>query len=162
MAVTSAKYASSVTTIETVSLTAAAAESATPSLTHSGYNTTADLSPTSTPAVSKTSYFSKALVAGAGTIDLTALPGPGGTQDFTGLKVQMIKFKNDAANTITVSQGAANAYTLLGATWSIAVHAGAEVTIKLNATAPAVSGTVKNIDLAGTLTQELKVVIWAG
>lgn len=162
MAVTSAKYASSVTAIETVSLTAAAADSSSPALTHSGYNTTADLSPTSTPAVSKVSYFSKALAVGAGTIDLTAIPGPGGTQDLTGLKVQMIKFKNDAANTITVSEGAASGYELLGNAWSIAIYAGSEVTILMNEDTPDVAAGAKNIDLAGTASQELKVVIWAG
>lgn len=118
-----------------------------------------------TVPVTKQATFDKALSAGAGTIDLTALVGVNGAAvDFTDLKVQFAKFKNKAANAnaITVTFGASNGYLLAGTAWKVILQPGQEVTFFGNDAAPDVDSTHKTIDLAGTLTQALEVILVAG
>ena len=108
------------------------------------------------------------LVAGAHTIDLTALPnGNLANKDFTGLTVQFIKVINPStnANSITVKDGATNGYLIYGDTSGQVTIApgmmnfhGAAETEGL----AAVSATVKTIDITGTGTQSFKVQVVAG
>src|SRR5512143_2810359 len=70
-------------------------------VTTNGLNTNEGWTASSTQPASKYSAGTKALSAGAGTIDLSALPdadGTAGAVDFTGLKVQAAKFRNKADN----------------------------------------------------------------
>ena len=52
--------------------------------------------------------FDVALVAGVGSIDLTALPYGDGTYDATGKKVVELSISNAGANALTVSKAVAN------------------------------------------------------
>jgi len=162
---TKVEYAAKVTVLETLSTAVPGA--ADPTLTQAGYNTEGSFSSTSTPPTTKSVVNTVALVAGAKTIDLTALTGiNGATVDFTGLKVQFVKCRNPSANTgaITVQAGAANAYNLLGASWKVILQTGDEFTWKGSddSGVPDVASGVKNIDLAGTGTESLEVVLVAG
>ena len=158
-------YASTLTVVETLSTNVPDATA--PTVTHNGFNRTATLNASSTPPASKMASFQKALSAGAATIDLTALTGTNGaTVDFTGLKMASVKFQNPAtnANAITVKAGAATAYLIGGAAWSWILQPGDEFLWEsgvVNA-APTVSGSLKSIDLAGTGSQALNVIMVAG
>jgi hypothetical protein len=158
-------YSSTLTAAET--LTTNVPDAATPTVNHTGFNSTATLNAASTPPVSKMASFQQALSAGAATIDLTALVGTNGaTVTFNGLKVAAVKFQNPGtnANAITIKAGASNAYLLGGAAWSWILQPGDEFLWKAGAVnaAPTVGASLKNIDLAGTGTQALNVIVIAG
>jgi hypothetical protein len=132
-----------------------------------GMNHSATLTGSSTPPVTKVSAFQQALTAGAATIDLTSLPDEDGVAaavTFSGLKVQWAHFENPStnANSITISEGASNGYELAGNAWTVTLDPGEQVVYLGNDTSPDVSGTTKNIDLAGTGTQALNVTLIAG
>jgi hypothetical protein len=134
-------------------------------LTYTGLDTSKTLNAASTPPATKQAYFVKALATGAATIDLTALVGSNGAAvDLTGLKVQCLKLKNPAtnANTIKAKFGTANPYNLAGADWAITLSPGQEFTFYGDDDTPDVAAGAKNIDLSGTLVQELEVGIVAG
>lgn len=158
------RYKSEVTVEELPdSAVAPAVTSTTAPLKHTGFNTTEVLTATTTPPVTKCAFFTKALTAGAGTIDLTALSHNGATVDLTGLKVQSIKFKNKAGNAVmTFTEGASNGIALFGASFSFRLQAEQETTFYLNDLAPDVAAGDRTIDIAGTGTQECEVSITAG
>lgn len=119
-----------------------------------------------TVPVTVASKFTVTMSGGAATIDLTAIPDDvNGTADGTGLKVNFLRLENPStnANKITISQGASAAYRLDGATnWSIVLAPGQKIQFEGDAAADAVGGSHKNIDLAGTLAQTLKVHVGLG
>jgi hypothetical protein len=161
----SALYALTVTTTETLETNVPAASATAKAVTHNGYNSSGTLTATSTVPATQCAYFEKALVAGAATIDLTALTGTNGaTVSLSGLKVQLLKIKNKAtnANAITVGEGAANGYELAGNAWSMILQPGQEFLFGGNDAAPDVGASAKNIDLAGTGTQAVEVAIVGG
>jgi hypothetical protein len=139
-------------------------------LVFDAYKTSAALNSTSTPAITKKAMFVLTLSGGAATIDLTALADVAGTQDFTGLKVQAMKFQNPSANSMTLTKGASNGYGLLtsGATWTVPIPpalSGApygEVSLLLPEGTPDVGSGAKTIDVSGTGTQTLLCTIIAG
>jgi hypothetical protein len=159
-------YESKLSSVEVLETNVPAAAADQKSVTHTGYNTTkASQTAASTPPVTKCAYFSKALSAGAASIDLTALTGTNGAAvDFSGLKVQYFKFKNPStnANAITVEAGASNGYLLGGTGWTFELQPGAEIGGFANDASPDVSGSTKTIDLSGTGTQALEVSLVAG
>lgn len=152
---------------EAISSAPALASNSTP-LVFNGYNTEQTLSGSTTPAVTIHTSFAKALAAGAGTIDLTSLPsaqGVSGAVTFSGLKLQAMLLKNASSNgTITVSKGASNGYGLDsgGADFDIPVAPGATALFFFDDEPPDVADGAKTIDLAGTGTQELQIVLVAG
>ncbi len=137
-------------------------------LTHDGFNVSKSFSSTSTPAGTKIAFFRQALTAGAATIDLTAIPHDGGTVDGTGLKVQAAIFRNPAGNaSMVVSDGASNGYNIFGNSSGqvlIPGHASepCQVAIYFPEGLPDVAGGAKNIDIAGTGTEELEVALVLG
>lgn len=133
-------------------------------IVHNGLNETWTLNSGSTPPATQVCDFQKALSTGAGTIDLTAVPGSLGNLDLTGLKVQLVRFRNPSgnANPITVTFGAANGYLLLGTAWKMILQPGQSVELFLNDASPDVDATHKNIDIAGTGSQALDVLLVAG
>lgn len=158
-------YASTVTTVETFDTNVPAISAGDNTITHTGYNTSANLNAGTTQPATLAAYFLKALSSGAATIDLTALSGTGGvTVDGTGLKVQVAKFKNPStnANTITVTFGASNAYLLGGAAFKFILQPGMEITVFGNDATPDVGSSTKNIDIAGTGSQALQCSIVLG
>lgn len=136
-------------------------------ITENGLNESITLTGTSSPAATQQASFQQALSSGAATISLEALPGltPSETVNGVGLKVQMLKLRNLAANAnkIVVSQGASNGYRLDGATnWSIPLAPGQSILMNLDGAADAIGSTHLNIDLAGTLAQVLECEIVMG
>ncbi len=137
------------------------------SISHTGYRTEKSLSSTSTPAVTKCAIFSKALSGGSATIDCTSLTGTNGaTVDFSGLKIQVMKFKNPSANanTISVTKGASNGLgvTTSGTSFTIPIAPGAEWTYYGNESTPDVGSGAKTFDLSGTGSQALECTLVAG
>lgn len=131
---------------------------------HSGIDKTITLTATSTPPISKIAAGQKALAAGVGTIDLTAVVHNGVAISLTGLKLVAFKFRNPSTNTgvITVTKGAASGYTLFGATFTIPIKPGGEVAIYLFTAGDAVAAGVKTIDMTGTGTESLDYLFEAG
>lgn len=125
-----------------------------------------DLTGASPVPVTKHAEFDAALVAGAKTLDLTALPGKTADETVTllNLRVQFVKFKNPStnANAITFTFGAANPWLGLGAGWKIILQPGQSFLAYLDEDGPDVAAGAKNIDLAGTGAQVAKVQLIAG
>lgn len=160
----SVTYTTNVTTNETIDTNAPAAAASKSVIIHDQYNTTASLDSTTTPPVTKSVYFSQALSAGTATIDLTSLTGVNNlVTDGTGLKVQVIKFKNPTGNAqIEVDVGATNGYNLLGATFEVILLEGQEIAIYGNDSTPDIGASAKDIDLVGTGTEEIEVSVVMG
>lgn len=156
-------YNASLSGVETVSDVFASANDAT--VTLNGLSASGDYNSGSGVPVTKQAAGRKTLSTGAGTLDLTALPGGvgGATVDGTGLKVQFAKFRNKStnSNTMTISQGASNDYELAG-DFSITLAVGQEVTLFLNEAAPDIASGDKTIDIAGTGSEVLEYHIVMG
>jgi len=121
-------------------------------VTHNALDTRSVLNADSDVPATTVAAFAEELSAGAATIDLTALSGTQGEVDGTGLKVQALKVIAAAANTevVTVGDGAANGYELLGDGWTMDLAPGQEVLVYGNEAAPDISGTASDIDLASS------------
>lgn len=139
------------------------------------YNFSKEWSATAAPTteqapITKAALYAKALAAGVGTIDLTALPGiNGAVVDGTGLKVQAIRIENPRtnANPLRIFNAAANSYNLAGATYDVTLRPGDRFTLTANDDAgrPDVGAAAKNISLSdvGVLgTESCKVTILLG
>lgn len=134
-------------------------------ITHQAFNDTLTLNSGSTPDVTKMAAFTKALSAGAATIDLTALTGTNGaTVNGNGDKVRIFKAINPSsnANSITLTEGASNGYELAGNGWTVVLQPGQHFTFYADEDAPTIGGSAKTIDLAGTGSQTLNVMVVMG
>ncbi len=160
-------FKSKVTTSEILaaaSVPAASAE-AYRTVIHDDFDTEVTLDDSSTPVISEVVAAEITLSGGAIGIDLTALVGTNGKAvDMTGLKVQVIKFKAPAANTIAinVTVGIANGYELAGAGFDIDVEPGAEWTFYGSEATPDVGAAACELDLTGAGVEMLEVMIAAG
>lgn len=115
--------------------------------------------------VTKGYAFKKALSAGAATVDLTSLTNVLGTSEsLTGLKVQGVVFLNPSsnANAITIAKGASNGYELLGSGFTFTLQPGQTAAFRLFEASPDVGSGAKTIDLSGTASQELYIILVAG
>jgi len=131
----------------------------------SPFDTIVSLDSDSDPDATEGAFGSKAMAAGAATIDLTAfVDSQGRTVNFDTLRVRAVKVRALDANAgdITIAKGASNGYTGFGAAYSETLKPGQEVTRYLGATGDAVSGTVKTLDLSGTGTDGVQITIAAG
>ena len=121
------------------------------------------LTASSPPAVTLESYVEHTLVAGALTLDLTALVNSEGTTiDTTGLKLQTIVIENPAGNAdMTVGIGASNGYALFGTAGKVEVPASATQDGRMgqvfNDQTPDVAGGAKEIDITGTGTEKVRI-----
>lgn len=134
-------------------------------VTHNQFNTAQSLTGSTTPPVTKVAAAVVPLVAGAKTIDLTALTGTNGvTVNGTGLKVQILKFKNksDSANEMSIEPGETNGYDLGGSDMKVTLQPGQEVTLYGNDASPDIGASDKTLDLVGTLAQECELMIVMG
>jgi len=133
-------------------------------VTFSGLNmgpTTLDAG--STPPVTKQASFELAMVDGAATIDLTALPGAfGSVVNGTGLKLVAILVVSKAgnANAIGVAEGASNGYPL-GSEFDLPV-AGAREFKYFGAGGGTIGSSDRILDVTGVGTQVLQVQILMG
>lgn len=140
-------------------------DTAADTITINQLNVSGTLNSTSSPAVSDGAAIQKALSAGAATIDLTAVTGYRGvTKDFTGLRLQLLFLHNPStnANNITVTFGASNPYNALGASFLVVLTPGQRMLFYGDNDTPAVAAGAKNIDLAGTGSQVLNVIMTFG
>lgn len=150
---------------ETLATGVPAASTAGATIEHANWNQTLALDANTTVPITKTAIFQKALVAGAVTVDLTALTGSNGAAvTLSGLKVQALYLKNPTtnANTIKVKVGAANGYQVAGAAWEVTLSPGQWMVLYGHDLTPDVGGAAKDLDLTGTGTQALDMAIVAG
>ncbi len=96
--------------------------------------------------------FDVALTAGAGAVDLTAIPYGEGTYDATGKKVVELRVSNAGANVLTISKAVANGYDLFASNDPIVVPAGGSVRLA-GTSGAAVAADKKLLTLAGTGAQ---------
>lgn len=124
------------------------------------------LSGVTTPPVSKVFSDRLQLVAGALTVDLQALV-PGNLTpdtDLTGLKVQILQFTAPETNLapITITPGASDGYEIGGAGMSVTLSPGDSVIFALNDNAPDVANLDAELDFAGSLIDDIDLLIVAG
>jgi len=107
----------------------------------------------------------EALTAGTATIDLKALTNSEGDTIVTeAKKVRAIFMGATSSNTaaITLTEGASNGYELGGDGWKLALTDEQWAIIYLGSDAPAVGDSTKNIDISGTGTESVKLLIVFG
>lgn len=127
------------------------------------FNESGTLTSATTPPVTKSAKFVKALAVGAGTIDLTSLTGANGASvDGTGLKVQLFRMKNLGANPMTITFGAATPYALAGATFVVILAQNQVWQFYGNDATPDIAAGAKHMDLSGTASQTCEVSIVMG
>lgn len=137
--------------------------SETPTITYASFDDVVALSATSTPPVDTCVVRKLALTAGAYTIDLTTITGANGAvQNSTGKKVQLFRFKNLGANSMTIAEGATFGYPMLGTSFTFTVPAGGQVMFVFNDNAPDVASGDRQIDIAGTGSQEFELTLVTG
>lgn len=151
--------------VETLEANTASAAEAKRKVTHDQFDDTYELAAATTPPATKVAAFEQNLSAGAATINLAALTGTNGaTVDLTGLKVQIISIEAKAANAnpITIVPGASNGIDLFGASSSITLQPGQRFMWFGNDAAPDVASGDRTLDLSGTGSQGLNIIIVAG
>lgn len=130
----------------------------------------ADLGPATTPiSATKAWAGTVALITGAKTLDLTALPrGNAPDVDLTGLTIKAVLIYNRSGNAVlTIAKGATNGYFIFGATAStVALPDGFYNQFGVNNVAgagalAAVDETHKTIDFTGTGTESFEIAILA-
>jgi len=125
-------------------------------VTHDQFNPSRTLDATTTPNATEVAAFQAVLSSGALTLDLTALVTTNGkTLDASALKLRQILIVNPGSNDITIKTGASNGYAASSKPFHAngqIVPAGGDLLLFFNAGTPAVSGSVKTLDLAGTGT----------
>lgn len=107
----------------------------------------------------------QALTDGTATIDLLSLADTeGNTIATTGKKVRAIMISPTDGNTgaVTLTEGASTGYELGGNTWSLALSDGDWALIYLGASAPTISASLKYIDISGTGTESIDLIILFG
>lgn len=167
------KFLLSMTTRETLETNVDGASN--PVITHDVFNKSQRFNASTTPAGTVIIADTKALVAGAATLDLTALPGPNGaTVSANGLKLLGWFFGNRAGNTadIVAVVGAATPYNFNG-------HANSRATATAPLSAddapgwaggwngqaasiPDVAAGAKHIDVSGAGTESFDYVLIFG
>lgn len=107
-----------------------------------------------------------ALIAGAKTVDFTALTRHGGAAvSFSGKDLRAIVLQNPAtnANDMTFVHGASNSLAVLGAaTYSITLKPGQSFAFDHKSSGPTVGSGAKNMDVTGTGTQVFNLIAVAG
>lgn len=119
----------------------------------------------STPDAELVYHGTWSLTAGSATKSLLALTDAGGnTIATTGKTVRYFKFKATSTNTaaLVLGEGASNGYELLGDGWSVSLDDGNWVSGYVAADAPAVGASATNIDLSGTGTESVEVLLIFG
>jgi hypothetical protein len=125
------------------------------------------LDASSTVAVDEVYSDTRALTAGAYTLNLAALTSTlATTKDFTGKKVKAILIAANSANTagIVVKDGASNPYLIFAtSTGETTVYPGCYVQHTFGGNLAAVSSTVKNIDFSSSDTDaEFQIILVVG
>ena len=151
--------------------TGASAAQRTIAVTGADLSTTLDAS--STPKVESPPIVRRVTISGTTTIDLTAAAGvalplaASRTVDATGKKLVAMRLSCPATNSgaVNVAPGASNGYALLGSGNDVDVRPGETliaITSGVASGKPAVSSTVKNIDITGTTNDVILVELYFG
>jgi len=165
MATYTCKLALTASAAETLSSADAPSAASPTIINHSAYDIAESLTASTTVPVTDALYLSKALVAGAGTIDLTALTNTlGDAVDGTTKKLRFCRFTAPTTNTgaITVDAAATNGYAVFGTAGKVVISPGQSVAFFLEGDGVTISATVKDIRLAGTGAETLNVTLWIG
>lgn len=127
---------------------------------HTAFNTRRVLNSSSTPPVTK-SY--TAQLTATANLDFTALVDDQlSTQDMSGLKLQSIMVNNlSTANTLTISDGAANPYTINN-NLDIQIPIGGSIHMFFNDQLADVAAGAKMLDIVPTAGQAYQVVMVFG
>lgn len=157
---------SKIKTIETSDANLVSTQDAT--RTYNGLDTAVTLNSTSTPDAEDAAYFRITLVAGAATLDLTAMLHQISStatlsKSASGKKVRAWKFKAPTGNTgnIVVTKGASNGYSPVGTTFTKVIAPGGYSEDYFYTSAGDVGGSAKNLDVTGTGTEYVDVgVVW--
>lgn len=156
-------YKAMATVAETIAQNTGSAPASTNVVTHTEYDEAFSLSALTTPPATKVAEFLMTLDTGAFTIDLRDLTGTNaGVIDGNGLKVQVFRFKNLGANTMTLTFGGSNPYNLLGSAFVVDIPAGAHFMYFGNDATPDIASGAKEIDVTGTGAQTAEVTIIMG
>lgn len=158
-------YATALSVDETLDANTVSAAAKNRVVKHTSLNKAAKLTATSTPPATKVAAFQQLLTAGAASIDLTALVGTNAAVvTGLGLKVQAIKVAalTTNENPLTIATGAANGYALGGADFSVALQPGQEFVMFGNDATPDIAADAKTLDLAGTGTEGVNVIVVMG
>lgn len=136
--------------------------------TYNGLDTTASLTSSTTPPVTKFSAGQIVMGGGTGSVDLSLLAGRSADETVvgTGLKVQAFKLRNLStnANSITIAEGASNGHPVLGAAFKMILQPGQSVTFTNEGvdSGTDVAGADKIWDVTGTGSQVLEYMIILG
>ena len=156
----SVSYTSNLTTTETLSDSNISATSKTVSFdgaNGSGISTASSTAPCTMRGGGKLT-----LSSGAGSIDLTAIPGVNGTlQDGTGLKVQFVKLKNLGESQMWIYDDITNGYQLHGGGYD-RLPVGGESLHKYSDGLADIDGTHKIIGVEGSGSDQLQYEIVMG
>ena len=155
-------YAANLTAVETLEGNTDGIAASSRRVTWSAFDNAGTYTGTTVPPVTKIGAKTAALVAGALTIDLTALTGwgaNGANVDGTGLKLQFFRVRNLGAADMTFATGGTSGYNFGG---PFTVKAGCEVLFKFNDNLPDVAAGVKNIGVTGTGTDTAEVTLVLG
>lgn len=142
-------------------------------LSITGRDVSTTLDSTTTPKVEVSPIVRKVTISGTTTIDFTAgagvaLPAAASRSvDATGKKLVALRLSCPTTNAgaVNVAPGAANPYPIFGTGNDVDVKPGETVIKIINGVAssyPAVSGTVKNIDITGTANDVIHVEAYFG
>lgn len=132
-------------------------------VTHDQHNESATYTSSTTPKCKEAAAIEVALSGGAATIDLAAIAGTIANIDGSGDNILAIKFKNRTGNAVmTISEGATNGYALLGTGFTFKLLADQSATFFLDNSSPDIGATDKTIDIAGTGTEVIDVILVTG
>lgn len=122
------------------------------------------LSGTTNPAVDDVWARRLALTAGALTLSLVALEAEGmDAKDWTGKNIYGWVIRNLGASEMTFTAAVTNGYPLFGdAAGQVTIPAGGMMQGYIPAGLDAVSATVSDVDIAGTLVEQFDIALIAG
>lgn len=171
MTVVNAQYVGILQTKEsfTIPVSDAASSALVDNVTNSLWTKEATLTPISVPDGEIVVNKQYTLVAGAITVDFTALPQAGGAANYNATtpdpkKIRMFKFQAPTTNTanIRIVTGAATGKTICGAAFQCTIPPGGEVQGYLLDGDVAASASLKLFDVTGTGTEKLNVTLVLG
>lgn len=134
-------------------------------VTHDGFNVVfSPLNSGSTPPALQCAFFQLPLVAGAATLDLTALAGTFATVNGTGQKIRAILFEALATNAagIVVQPGVSNPHPCFGSASKTTLLPGQAELHWLADGDTAIGSTSKTLGFTGTGTDALDIAIILG
>lgn len=132
-------------------------------VTHSVFNSQARLNADTAVPATKVASFEVTMTGAAVDVQFDSLTGVNGVAvDGTGLKVQIIKIRNAGAVAMTIAPKAAtDNYDLLGASFTLILLAGQEITFYGNEATPEI-GAGEAITITGTSADKAEVIVVMG